>query len=61
MKEHVMKKGRYSENQIPHALNQAETGALLSEVPRRMEISKQIFCYWKRVYVRRSVNEQRLV
>ena len=43
-----MKKSRYSAEQISFALRQAESGALVSEMCRKMGISEQMFYRWKR-------------
>ena len=45
-----MKKSRYTEEQIAYALKQAETGAPVAEVIRRMEIFEQTFYRWKKLY-----------
>ena len=39
LKEHAVKKSRYTEEQIAYALKQAETGTPVAEVIRRMGIS----------------------
>ena len=46
----VMKKSRYTEEQIAFALKQAETGTPVAEVIRRMGVSEQTFYCWKKVY-----------
>lgn len=45
-----MKKSRYTEEQIAFALKQAETGAPVAEVIRRIGVSEQTFYRWKKVY-----------
>ena len=45
-----MKKSRYTEEQIAYALKQAETGAPVAEVIRRMKIFEQTFYRWKKLY-----------
>ncbi len=45
-----MKKTRYTEEQIAFALEQAETGALVAEVLRRIGISERTFYRWKKLY-----------
>ncbi len=45
-----MKKSTYGEEQIAFALKQAETGAPVAEVIRRMGISEQTFYRWKKLY-----------
>ena len=48
--EHVVKKSRFTEEQIAFALKQAETGTPVAEVLRRMGISEQTFYRWKKLY-----------
>jgi putative transposase len=50
LKEHAVKKSRYTEEQIAYALKQAETGIPVAEVIRRMGISEQTFYRWKKLY-----------
>ena len=45
-----MKKSRYTDEQIAFALRQAETGAPVKEVLRKMGISEQTFYRWKSKY-----------
>ena len=54
-----MKKSRYSEEQISYALKQAETGARVAAVLRRMGISEQTFYRWKKLYGGLGVGELR--
>ncbi len=54
-----MKKSRYSAEQIAFALRQAESGALVSEVCRKMGISEQTFYRWKKRFVGLGVAEVR--
>ena len=54
-----MKKSRYSEKQISYALKQAETGARVAAVLRRMGISEQTFYRWKKLYGGLGVGELR--
>lgn len=54
-----MKKSRYTEEQIAYALKQAETGASVSEVIRRMGVSEQTFYRWKKLYGGLGVGELR--
>ncbi len=58
-KGHPMKRSRYSEEQIAFALRQAETGASVSEVCRKMGISENTFYRWKRKYAGMGVAELR--
>lgn len=45
-----MKKKRYTEAQIAFALRQAESGAAVSEIVRKMEISEATFYRWKQKF-----------
>ena len=45
-----MKKSRFTEKQIAYALRQAEEGAAVAEVIRKMGISEQTFYRWKKKY-----------
>ena len=45
-----MKKGRYTEEQIAFALQQAEHGTPVAEVCRKLGITEQSFYRWKRKY-----------
>jgi len=60
-KEHVVKKSRYTEEQIAYALRQAETGTPVAEVIRRIGISEQTYYRWKKVYGGLGVGELRRV
>jgi putative transposase len=46
----VVKKSRFTEEQIAFALKQAETGTSVGEVIRKMGISEQTFYRWKKKY-----------
>ncbi len=59
LKEHAVKKSRYTEEQIAYALKQAETGTPVAEVLRRMGISEQAFYRWKKLYGGLGVGELR--
>jgi putative transposase len=54
-----MKRSRYTNEQIAFALRQAESGAPVSEVCRKMGISEQTFYRWKRKYAGMGVAELR--
>jgi len=59
LKEHAVKKSRYTEEQIAYALKQADTGTPVAEVLCRMGISEQTFYRWKELYGGRGVGELR--
>ncbi len=44
-----MKKSRFSDEQIAHALRQAETGTPVADIARKLGISQNTF-YWKQKY-----------
>lgn len=54
-----MKNSRFTEEQIAYALRQAETGASVPEVIRKMGISEQTFYRWKKQYAGMGVAELR--
>lgn len=54
-----MKKTRYTEEQIAFALRQAELGTPVGEVVRKMGVSEQTFCRWKKQYAGMGVGEIR--
>jgi putative transposase len=54
-----MEKIRETEEQIAFALRQAETGAPVGEVIRKMGISTQTFYHWKKQYGQMGVDEIR--
>ena len=54
-----MKTSRYTVEQIAFALRQAEGGAPVSEVCRKMGISEQTYYRWKKRYVGMGVEEVR--
>ncbi len=54
-----MKRSRYTNEQIAFALRQAEGGAPVGEVCRKMGISEQTFYRWKRKYAGMGVAELR--
>jgi putative transposase len=54
-----VKKSRYTEEQIAFALKQAEMGAPVAEVIRRMALSEQTFYRWKKMYGGLGVGELR--
>jgi len=54
-----MKRKRFSEEQIAFALRQAEGGATIEEICRKMGISEPTFGRWKKVYAGMGVTEIR--
>lgn len=48
--EHVVKKSKFTEEQIAFALKQAELGTRVEEVCRKMGISEATFYVWKKRY-----------
>ena len=49
-KEHVVKRSRFTEDQIAFALKQAELGVSVEEVCRKMGISDATFYVWRKKY-----------
>ena len=54
-----MKKSRFTEEQIAFALRQAEGGASVRDVCRKMGISEQTFYRWKKKFAGMGVAEVR--
>ena len=54
-----MKKSRFTDEQIAFALRQAECGASIREVCRKMGVSEQTFFRWKRKFAGMGVAEVR--
>lgn len=48
--EHVVKKSKFTEEQIAFALKQAELGTRVEEIFRKMGISEATFYVWKKRY-----------
>lgn len=54
-----MKKSRFSEEQITHALKQAEAGEAVTEICRRMGVSGNTFYQWRRKFIGLDMSEVR--
>ncbi len=55
-----MKKSRFTEEQIAHALRQAESGSSTAiEICRKMGVSEQTFYRWKKIYAGLGITELR--
>lgn len=54
-----MKKSRFTEEQIAFALRQAEVGASIREVCRKMGVLEQTFFRWKKKFAGMGVAEVR--
>ena len=52
-------KKRYTDQQIAYALREAETGATVAEICRKMGISEQTFYNWKKKYSGMGIPEIR--
>jgi putative transposase len=54
-----MRKTAFTEEQVAHALRQAESGTLVAEVCRKLGISEQTFYRWKKKFAGMGVAELR--
>lgn len=55
----LVKRTRFTEEQIAYALRQAEAGAAVAEICRNMGVTEQSFYRWKRRYAGLGVSELR--
>ncbi len=56
-----MRRSRFSEEQIAHALRQAEHGTSVAELCRKLGVSQQTFYLWKKRFAGMGVSEVRRV
>ena len=54
-----MKRKRFTEEQIGYALRQADAGVPVAEICRKLAVSEQTFCRWKKKYAGMGVAELR--
>ena len=54
-----MKKSRFSEEQIVHALRRNEAGESAKDITREMGVTEQTFYTWKKKYAGLGVSELR--
>jgi putative transposase len=54
-----MGRKQYTEEQIAFALRQAESGTPVAEIIRRLGVSEQTFCRWKKQFAGLGVAELR--
>ncbi len=54
-----MKKSKFSEEQVAHALRQAESGTAVADVCRQLGVSEATFYLWKKMFAHLGVSELR--
>ena len=54
-----MRKSKFSEEQIPYALRQVESGTPPADVCRQLDVSEATFYIWKKKYAHLRVSEMR--
>ena len=54
-----MRKSRFTEEQITHAIRLSETGTPIVEIVRKLGVSEQTFFRWKRKYTGMGLAEIR--
>ena len=54
-----MKRKRYSDEQIVYALRQAESGAKVVEICRKLGVTEQTFYRWRKKYAGVGISELR--
>ena len=59
IKGEIMKKSRYSEEQIVHALRRNEAGEQTKDIARELGVSEQTFYTWKKKYAGLGITELR--
>jgi len=55
----AMKRKRFTEEQVAFAMRQADNGTPVAEIIRKLGISEQTFCRWKKKYAGMGVAEVR--
>jgi len=54
-----MKRSKFSEEQVAHALREAESGTPVGDVCRQLGVSEATFYAWKKKYAHLGVSELR--